>query len=572
MSSFDVLGACVPKAGILKTFARSMCKLLLVQLCLLLTLSQTAWAQDYPTPDEALITLLEAAQSDCESKDLLNKVLCAKRIRFGMNPGYAGFGVNTDGQWSGFQVDIARRIAAKLGVEAVFVGVTGGDRIGALSSGRVDVVLASLGHTTLRDAQVNFVRPHYYASMTEIVGERGLRITDWQQLVGRTICVTVGSYQNAGLIGYGARLMLFDGSTKLEEALNTGVCEIAAHDDSFLAGLYRKPHFDQKFDTKFRFAPVPWGAAVPKNDALDLALALSLYFQILHREGIFIELAKPHRISTAFLEQARETWGKDTCNQSVGRLNRDCTLPALDDVLEPTTFGDSVKKLESWFSQYTGIGITLPFLTTMSAWGLFKTGVIYSCVLVIGSLVATLLIACLVGRALSSPLRILRWATRLLVVTVQSTPFVLALVIGLALATTVATYSSVLGIAVCMLVAGLMNGVNAGQSISESVTSILQEQGDHPTALFLESLRRSRIQLQASLVNASKAAPAASFIGAPELLSAMTDISSFSTYRVSTYIFLMLFYMVIVGAVVWLCSRAGEWLEKARSSAESSHV
>ena len=131
------------KAGILKTFARSLCKLLLVPLCLSLTPSQTAWAQDYPTPDEALTTLLEGARSDCESKELLNKVLCEKRIRFGMNPSYAGFGVRSDGQWTGYQVDIARRFAAKLGIEAVFVPVSGADRIGALSDGRVDVVLAS---------------------------------------------------------------------------------------------------------------------------------------------------------------------------------------------------------------------------------------------------------------------------------------------------------------------------------------------------------------------------------------------------------------------------------------------
>jgi ABC-type arginine/histidine transport system permease subunit len=123
-----------------------------------------------------------------------------------------------------------------------------------------------------------------------------------------------------------------------------------------------------------------------------------------------------------------------------------------------------------------------------------------------------------------------------------------------------------------MLVAGLMNGANAGQSISESVISIIHERGDHLSGLFVEALRRSRIQLLASLVNASKAVPAASFIGAPELLSVMTDISSFSTSRVSTYIFLMLFYMAVVAVVVWLCTKAGEWLERGKSSAESRHA
>lgn len=573
MSSFDVLAALMHSSERLMKFVRLLCKLLLVPLCILLSPTQAAWAQASESPDEALTTLLAAARSDCGPRtDLLNKVLCEKRIRFGINPSYAGFGLRTDSQWAGYEVDIARRIAEKFDVEAVFVAVTGANRIGALADGRVDVVLATLGHTTQRDAQVNFVRPHYYASMTEIMGERDIRIVDWEQLAGRTICVTVGSYQNAGLIGYGARLMLFDGSAKLEEALSSGVCEVASHDDSYLAGLYRKPAFEKKFDTKFRFAPVPWGAAVPKNNAHDLAFALGLNFQIMHRDGALIDLAQANRINSQFLGEAREIWRKDSCNQSKGSTNRDCIILPLNDVLEVTSFGGSIKALESWFSQYTGAEISFPWLTTMSAWDLFKTGIVYTFVLVIGSLAATLLIACCVGRALSSPLRTLRWATQLLVVAAQSTPFVLALVIGLALATALMPYSVGLGIAVCMLVAGLINGANAGQSISESVISIIHERGEHPPGLFVEALRRSRIQLQASLVNASKAVPAASFIGAPELLSSMTDISSFSTSRVSTYLFLMLFYMLIVGAVVWLCSRAGDWLESGRSSAKSRHV
>jgi len=558
-------------------FTRSLCKLLAVPICVLLcvmfTPLQAAWAQDSKSPDEALTGLLGSARADCKpDTDLLNKVLCEKRIRFGVQASYAGFGSRKDGQWAGYEVDIAQHIAAKFGVEAEFVAVSGANRIGALSDGRVDVVLATLGHTTQRDTQVNFVRPHYYASMTEIVGARDLRIVEWEQLAGRTICVTVGSYQNAGLIGKGARLMLFDGTAKLEEALLSGVCEVAAHDDSYLAGLYRKPAFEQKFVTKFRFAPVPWGAAVPKNGAQDLALALSLYFQMMHRDGTLIDLASTNFINSEFLGPAKEIWSNNKCNRSTGHTNPDCILPPLDGVLAPTPFKSYVKELETYFSQFTGVEISFPWLTTMSAWDLFKTGILYTILLVFGALAATLLFAWLVGRALSSPLRILRWATRLLVVTAQSTPFVLALVIGLAIATALVPYSVGLGVTVCMLVAGLINGANAGQSISESVISISREGGDQTSGRFVEAFRRSRIQLQASLVNASKSVPAASFIGAPELLSSMTDISSFSTSRVSTYIFLMLFYMVVVAAVVWSCGKAGEWLERSGSDEESRHA
>jgi ABC-type amino acid transport system permease subunit len=189
-------------------------------------------------------------------------------------------------------------------------------------------------------------------------------------------------------------------------------------------------------------------------------------------------------------------------------------------------------------------------------------------VLLIGSLTATLFIACLVGWGLSSSIRIVRWMTRFLVITVQSTPFVLALVIGLVFTTAFFSYSIGLGLTVCIVVTGLMNGANAGQSIAESITSLRGESRDRSLGLFVEALRRSQVQVQAFLVNASKALPAASFIGAPELLSAMTDISSFSSSRLATYVFLMLFYMGIVLVVVWLCGKAGVWLERGGARSE----
>jgi len=65
------------------------------------------------------------------------------------------------------------------------------------------------------------------------------------------------------------------------------------------------------------------------------------------------------------------------------------------------------------------------------------------------------------------------------------------------------------------------------------------------------------------LVNAAKGTPIASFIGAPELLSSLTDITSFSAGRVTTYWLLLIFYIVVVMIVVWLCNRLQSWLARS---------
>ena len=64
------------------------------------------------------------------------------------------------------------------------------------------------------------------------------------------------------------------------------------------------------------------------------------------------------------------------------------------------------------------------------------------------------------------------------------------------------------------------------------------------------------------LVNAAKGTPIASFIGAPELLSALTDITSFASGRASTYSLLLVFYVCVVMVVVWLCDKLRIWLER----------
>ena len=69
-------------------------------------------------------------------------------------------------------------------------------------------------------------------------------------------------------------------------------------------------------------------------------------------------------------------------------------------------------------------------------------------------------------------------------------------------------------------------------------------------------------QIVAFLINAAKGTPIASFIGAPELLSALTDITSFSSGRATTYTLLLIFYTVIVIAVIWLCRRFQTLLER----------
>ncbi|HEX9329854.1 MAG TPA: hypothetical protein VF915_25220, partial [Reyranella sp.] len=85
--------------------------------------------------------------------------------------------------------------------------------------------------------------------------------------------------------------------------------------------------------------------------------------------------------------------------------------------------------------------------------------------------------------------------------------------------------------------------------------------------LFGRALSRAATQIVAFLINAAKGTPIASFIGAPELLSSLTDITSFSSGRVTTYSILLIFYTAVVLVVVWLCGKLKQALEHRQAAA-----
>jgi ABC-type amino acid transport substrate-binding protein/ABC-type amino acid transport system permease subunit len=514
------------------------------------------------TPDAALAALLAEARQECaQPTDRLARVLCGGKLRAGVREYYPLFGTREGTTHEGYEPDLARMIAKHLGVEVVFLRVNAASRIPMLADDRIDLTIATMGHNTQRDGQVRFIRPHYYQSESAMVAPKALKIHGWDDVATRTICVTIGNGSNAELVSHNARLMLFDEAGVLPDRLKDETCTLAAQDDSFFAFYFTDPAFADRFEQKFGFAQVPWGMAVARTGSDKLGRALDLMSQIFHRDGIFLAIARENHIGTGFLERQRAVWQKPECNTDQGSTNPACVLPALNAALKATPFAGRVTAFEDWTEHRLGLDITLPMLKTAPAFSLFLNGVANSLVLIAGALTATFAFAVAFGFALGSDFRPLRWAARLVTMTLQSSPIVLTLVIAATFAHALLPYSSAVALAASILALGLSNGSNAGQAVSEAVISLHHEGGEKGMTLFVHALGRSATSIVSFLVNAAKGTPIASFIGAPELLSALTDVTSFSSGRVTTYCLLLIFYTVVVMIVVWLCGLLRAWLE-----------
>jgi polar amino acid transport system substrate-binding protein len=537
-------------------------RLLLAFAALLATLG----AARAETPDEALEAVLKEARQQCaQPSDRLEKILCGKRIRVGVRDYYPLFGTREGSTHVGYEPDIARTIAERLGVEIEFSRVNAATRIPMLGEDRIDLVLATMGHTTQRDSQLRFVRPHYYQSETALVGPKQLWVSDWNDVATRTICVAVGNVSNAEMVKHNARLMLFDEAGVLPDRLKDETCTLGAQDDSFFAFYFTDKAFADRFEQKFGFSQVPWGMGVARTGSDKLARALDLLSQIYHRDGTFLRVALKNRIRTVFLEDQQRIWQRPECNIATGSSNKDCILSPLNLELRPTPFAASVTAAEDWIEKRFGLDVTLPMLKTASAYSLFINGVVNSLILIAGALVATFAFSILFGFSLGSDFRPLRWLAWAVTMTLQSSPIVLTLVIAAAFAQALLPYSAAVALGASILALGLANGSNAGQAVSEAVISLHHEGGEKGMTLFVHALGRSATSIVAFLINAAKGTPAASFIGAPELLSALTDVSSFSSGRVTIYCIVLIFYTVVVMIVVWACG----WL---RASLEGRQV
>lgn len=96
------------------------------------------------------------------------------------------------GKIDGFDIAMARYVAAAMGVKVEFVQVTTDNRVPFIRNQTVDMVFATLTITKERAAQVGFSDPYYLAQGRILVG-KGSKVTGLADLGGKKVCQTVGS-------------------------------------------------------------------------------------------------------------------------------------------------------------------------------------------------------------------------------------------------------------------------------------------------------------------------------------------------------------------------------------------
>jgi len=176
---------------------------------------------------------------------LLAEIQERGNLACGVNQSLPGFGViDSEGNFSGFDVDFCRAIAAAVIGDAdavTYRALTASERFTAVQSGEVDVLIRNTTWTSSRDSEVglNFAPTTFYDGQGFTV-KRASGISQVQDFEGTTICVQSGTTTELNLADVMAALdisytpLLFETADQVYAAYEADQCESVTTDMSGL--------------------------------------------------------------------------------------------------------------------------------------------------------------------------------------------------------------------------------------------------------------------------------------------------------------------------------------------------
>src|SRR5262249_9761772 len=240
----------------------------------------------------------------------LDKIRQRGVVVVGTKADYKPFGFrDPQGNIVGFEPDLAKDVADRLGVRLELEPVVSANRMQFLQQGKIDLMIATMNVTEERRKTVGIVEPSYYASGVNVFVSRKVALKRWEQLRDQKVCGIQGAFYNKYVAEkYGADIVAFRGQNEAETALQQGTCIGWLYDDTAFQERLGDPKwaaFEMPLET---ILTEPWGAAVRLEErdgpwGQFIAKTIADW----HRSGKLLETEKKWGIlPSAFLKKAHE--------------------------------------------------------------------------------------------------------------------------------------------------------------------------------------------------------------------------------------------------------------------------
>jgi polar amino acid transport system substrate-binding protein len=226
----------------------------------------------------AMLIFVVAAPAGAQS--IQNQLMADSMIQNVMKRGVLRVGMDTFVPWAmkdktgkliGFEIDVATRLAADLGVKVEFVPTKWAGIIPSLLTGKFDIIIGGMSVTPERNKSVNFTIPYYYTGMSMVASKKmaaGFSSLEDFNKPDVVLAVRMGSTQVVAAKMYmpKATLRQFDGEAQAYQEVINGKAH-AAVGSAPTPAFQAIKHADQLFmplaDT---FTREPIAFAVRKGD------------------------------------------------------------------------------------------------------------------------------------------------------------------------------------------------------------------------------------------------------------------------------------------------------------------
>ncbi|MGY0152799.1 amino acid ABC transporter substrate-binding protein [Edwardsiella tarda] len=197
------------------------------------------------TTARALLALtLLSGSALAQSGNELAAIQAAGSIKFGTEGTYPPYTYHdASGKLVGFDVDIARAVAAKMGVKPEFVEGRWDGLIAGLSAKRYDAVINQVGITPERQAKFAFSDPYITSKTVLIVRDNNAQIKSFADLRDQKAAQSLTSNYAKLAQKYGAELVPTDGFNQSLELVISGRAAATLNDNlSYLDFRQHKPN------------------------------------------------------------------------------------------------------------------------------------------------------------------------------------------------------------------------------------------------------------------------------------------------------------------------------------------
>jgi glutamate transport system substrate-binding protein len=182
-----------------------------------------------------------------------------------------GYQNTASGKYSGFDIEIAKMVAADLGFpesKIKFKTIASANRETAIAGGQVDYYVGTYTINDERKKQVSFAGPYFMAGQDLLV-KKGSSIKSTADIKGKKVCSATGStsIQRIKSGNYGAKTVEYDTYSLCVQNLLSGQVDAVTTDDAILKG-YAAQNSAQLQVVGKPFSKEPYGVGLLKGDTV----------------------------------------------------------------------------------------------------------------------------------------------------------------------------------------------------------------------------------------------------------------------------------------------------------------